>query len=57
MRRLRVSWPLAGVAVAALAGGYADLARGGTTVAAVLLVAAYCVGIPAALLVQRRERR
>jgi hypothetical protein len=39
-----------GAAVAALIGGYADLARGGITVAPILLVLAYCVLIPLAIL-------
>ncbi len=57
MRAPRISWPLAGAAAACLAGGFADLAAGGTTVGAILLVAGYCVAIPAALLIGRRERR
>jgi hypothetical protein len=40
-------WAL--VAVALLAG-YADLARGGVTLAPILLVVAYCVLIPVAIL-------
>jgi hypothetical protein len=39
-----------GLAVAALILGYADLARGGITVAPILLVLAYCVLIPIAIL-------
>jgi hypothetical protein len=39
-----------GLAAAALALGYADLARGGTTFAPVLLVLGYCVLIPVAIL-------
>jgi hypothetical protein len=39
-----------GVAVLALAAGYADLARGGETIAPVLLVAGYCVFVPFAIL-------
>jgi hypothetical protein len=35
---------------AALVFGFADLARGGITIAAVLLVLAYCVLIPIAIL-------
>jgi hypothetical protein len=36
--------------VAALAGGFVDLARGGDTIAPILLVLAYCVLIPLAIL-------
>lgn len=39
-----------GLAAAALVLGYADLARGGTTVAPILLVLGYCVLIPVAIL-------
>jgi hypothetical protein len=39
-----------GLAAVALIGGYADLARGGITVAPLLLVLAYCVLIPLAIL-------
>lgn len=39
-----------GLAAAALIIGYADLARGGTTLAPVLLVIGYCVLIPIAIL-------
>jgi hypothetical protein len=39
-----------GLAVGALALGYADLARGGTTVAPLLLVLGYCVLVPIAIL-------
>jgi hypothetical protein len=39
-----------GLAAAALALGYADLARGGTTFAPVLLVVGYCVLVPIAIL-------
>ena len=38
------------VAAAALAGGFVDLARGGDTLAPILLVLAYCVLIPLAIL-------
>ncbi len=40
-------WGLAG---AALALGFADLARGGQTIAPILLVLGYCVLIPLAIL-------
>jgi hypothetical protein len=39
-----------GLAAAALILGYADLARGGTTFAPVLLVIGYCVLVPIAIL-------
>jgi hypothetical protein len=39
-----------GLAAAILLLGYADLARGGETLAPVLLVLAYCVLIPVAIL-------
>ena len=40
-------WALAGAAILL---GYADLARGGTTVAPILLVLGYCVLVPIAIL-------
>jgi hypothetical protein len=39
-----------GLAAAALGIGYADLARGGTTLAPILLVLGYCVLVPIAIL-------
>lgn len=39
-----------GLAMLAIATGYADLARGGETIAPVLLVAGYCVLVPLAIL-------
>ena len=39
-----------GIAIAAILLGYADLARGGTTIAPILLVAGYCVLVPLAIL-------
>jgi len=39
-----------GVALLTLALGYADLARGGETVAPILLVLGYCVLVPRAIL-------
>ena len=45
---------LLGVGVAVLAAGYMSLAKGSLTLAPVLLVAGYCVLIPAALLVRGR---
>lgn len=39
-----------GVALLVILAGYADLARGGETIAPVLLVAGYCVLIPLAIL-------
>ena len=37
-------------ALAVIAIGFADLARGGTTIAPVLLVLGYCVLVPVAIL-------
>jgi hypothetical protein len=37
-------------ALAVIALGFADLARGGTTIAPVLLVLGYCVLVPVAIL-------
>jgi len=39
-----------GLASAALLLGYADLARGGETIAPILLVLGYCVLVPLAIL-------
>ena len=39
-----------GIAAATIVLGYADLARGGTTIAPILLVAGYCVLVPDAIL-------
>jgi len=39
-----------GVAVLTIVAGYADLARGGETIAPILLVAGYCVLVPVAIL-------
>jgi len=39
-----------GIAVLTIALGYADLARGGMTIAPILLVAGYCVLVPVAIL-------
>jgi hypothetical protein len=39
-----------GAAVLVLIAGYADLARGGETIAPLLLVAGYCVLVPLAIL-------
>ena len=48
----RVSGPVLwwGVALVTLALGYADLVRGGETVAPILLVLGYCVLVPRAIL-------
>lgn len=46
-KRASVRW--AAVAIV-LAAGYADLARGGLTVAPILLVLGYCVLVPLAIL-------
>ena len=40
-------WGIAGLVIIA---GYADLARGGETIAPLLLVAGYCVLVPIAIL-------
>ena len=48
------------VATLLLVAGFADVARGGMTLGPVLLVAAYCVIIPAAILrgeLSGRQRR
>ena len=37
-------------ALAAIAVGFADLARGGTTIAPVMLVLGYCILVPVAIL-------
>jgi hypothetical protein len=39
-----------GAALLTIAAGYADLARGGETIAPILLVAGYCVLVPLAIL-------
>ena len=39
-----------GFAILAILAGYADLARGGDTIAPILLVAGYCVLVPLAIL-------
>lgn len=39
-----------GLAALALLAGYADLARGGETIAPILLVLGYCVLVPLAIL-------
>jgi hypothetical protein len=39
-----------GIAMLSILAGYADLARGGETIAPVLLVAGYCVLVPIAIL-------
>jgi hypothetical protein len=39
-----------GAAAVTLLAGYADLARGGDTIAPILLVAGYCVLVPLAIL-------
>jgi hypothetical protein len=44
------SWLWWGLAAAAILLGFADLARGGTTVAPILLVLGYCVLVPIAIL-------
>jgi hypothetical protein len=44
------AWTPALVAAATLAVGYVDLARGGTTLSAMLLVAGYVVAVPWAIM-------
>jgi hypothetical protein len=39
-----------GIAIAVLLLGFADLARGGETIAPILLVIGYCVLVPVAIL-------
>ena len=39
-----------GIALAVIAAGFIDLARGGETIAPILLVLGYCVLIPIAIL-------
>jgi hypothetical protein len=39
-----------GIAMLTILAGYADLARGGETIAPILLVAGYCVLVPIAIL-------
>jgi hypothetical protein len=46
-KRSTVLWAAAGVVLLA---GYADLARGGITLAPILLVIGYCVLVPLAIL-------
>ena len=46
----RTGWLWWGLAAAALLRGYADLIRGGITIAPILLVLGYCVLIPVAIL-------
>jgi len=43
-------WLWWGLAIAAILLGFADLARGGTTIAPILLVLGYCVLVPVAIL-------
>jgi hypothetical protein len=43
-------WIWWGLAAVTILLGYADLARGGTTIAPILLVAGYCVLVPLAIL-------
>ena len=46
---------LLGIAIAVLGLGYVALSRGSTTLAPALLVAGYCVLVPASLLLRRRD--
>lgn len=43
-------WLWWGIAAVTILLGYADLARGGMTIAPILLVAGYCVLVPIAIL-------
>ena len=45
--RIAIWW---GAALLVLVAGYADLARGGETIAPILLVVGYCVLVPLAIL-------
>ena len=47
---------LLGLGLAGLVAGYVALSRGSTTLAPILLVAGYCVLIPASLLIRERAR-
>ncbi len=53
-KRASVRWAVAGLV---LAVGYADLARGGMTLAPLLLVIGYCVLVPYAILALGRVRQ
>jgi amino acid transporter len=44
------TWMWWGLAIATLLLGFADLARGGETIAPILLVIGYCVLVPIAIL-------
>jgi hypothetical protein len=44
------TWLWWGLAIATLVLGFADLARGGETIAPILLVIGYCVLVPIAIL-------
>ncbi len=46
----RRSWMFWTIAVVVLLAGFADLARGGETLAPILLILGYCVLIPLAIL-------
>ena len=43
-------WLWWGLAIGSIVLGFADLARGGTTIAPILLVLGYCVLVPIAIL-------
>jgi hypothetical protein len=47
-RSRRLAWW--GLALVTILAGYADLARGGETIAPILLVVGYCVLVPLAIL-------
>lgn len=44
------SWLWWGIAVLVILAGFADLARGGETIAPILLAVGYCVLVPIAIL-------
>lgn len=48
--RTRPAWTWWALAFVVLAAGYADLWRGGETLAPILLVLGYCVFVPLAIL-------
>lgn len=48
--RTRPAWMWWALAVVVLAAGYADLWRGGETLAPILLVLGYCLFVPLAIL-------
>jgi hypothetical protein len=49
-RKTRPAWTWWALAAVVLAAGYADLWRGGETLAPILLILGYCVLVPLAIL-------